>query len=153
MSKGKSTSTKKRRFIWGKEAVTALIELYQNQPILYDLKDPNYKNKVKREAAISGIYEELLKIPMCHAQCLDTEDVKTKIHTLRSQFNKEYKKRKDSLTTGASADHVYNPNLWFYDQMLFLKDVDEPSQSFCNIMVSKILFVICWSPFSVNKVG
>lgn len=56
-----------------------------------------------------------------------------KINNLRSSVRKEKKKYDSSLKSGASADDVYRPKLWYYDMMSFLSDQDTPRESTSNL--------------------
>ncbi|KAG7313508.1 hypothetical protein JYU34_000646 [Plutella xylostella] len=62
---------------WGNQLVLKLIELYESKGCLWDTKNREYKNKIKKY----DVWEELaneLQIPR--------KDVEAKIHNLRSQF-------------------------------------------------------------------
>ncbi|KAK9711262.1 Alcohol dehydrogenase transcription factor Myb/SANT-like [Popillia japonica] len=56
-----------------------------------------------------------------------------KIQSLRGSFRKEAKKVEESKRSGASADDVYVPSLWYYDLLLFTKDQEMPTSSISNI--------------------
>lgn len=45
-----------------------------------------------------------------------------KINSLRTAYNKEKKKVEDSKRSGASADAVYEPKLWYYKELSFIND-------------------------------
>lgn len=50
-------------------------------------------------------------------------------------------KNRSFKTSGASADDVYTPVLWYYDLLLFLKDQETPRSSRSNVdEVSKEIF-------------
>ncbi|KAK3880948.1 hypothetical protein Pcinc_014598 [Petrolisthes cinctipes] len=61
--------------------------------------------------------------------------VAKKMNNLRSAFRKEHKKDISSLRSGASADDVYQPSVWYYEQLLFLQDQETPRQSVTNVMI------------------
>jgi hypothetical protein len=48
---------------------------------------------------------------------------------MRSAFRKEQNKMKSSKRSGASADEVYKPSLWYFNELLFIVDQDTPDQS------------------------
>jgi hypothetical protein len=52
-----------------------------------------------------------------------------KINNLRSAFRKEHKKVIKSQVSGASAEEMYAPRLWYYNQLLFLSDQEAPHSS------------------------
>ena len=54
--------------------------------------------------------------------------IKAKIGSLRSTFLRELKKIESSKRSGAAADDVYVPKLWYFSSLMFLKDQTEPRQ-------------------------
>jgi hypothetical protein len=48
---------------------------------------------------------------------------------LLSAFRKEYKKVLKSQVSGAGAEEMYAPRLWYYNQLLFLCDQQAPHSS------------------------
>ena len=56
LSKGKK---KKDNFIWKDDMVYYLINLWQNEPILYNAKHSDYFDKHKRNMALERILDEL----------------------------------------------------------------------------------------------
>lgn len=111
----------KAHFVWSKEATADLIDLYQNHSILYLASNPNYKNRNMRMQALQDIQQELSKSKFCSKQCLDIADIKSKIHTLRTQFFKELGKVKRAEASGAGTNYLYESKLWCYEQLLFLR--------------------------------
>ncbi|PIO28212.1 hypothetical protein AB205_0132700, partial [Aquarana catesbeiana] len=59
--------------------------------------------------------------------------LKAKIGSLRSTYNREHKKVQDSLRSGATADDVYVPRLWYYHSLHFLSDQTEPRPSLSTL--------------------
>jgi hypothetical protein len=77
---------------------------------------------------------------------------------LRSAFGKEHKKVIKSQVSGAGAEEMYAPRLWYYNQLLFLCDQEAPHISssmqeeeedsevnllffYCTSLYSYILFI------------
>ncbi|KAK5639765.1 hypothetical protein RI129_010576 [Pyrocoelia pectoralis] len=109
------------KFVWSKEITQDLCLLYENHPILYCTYAPDYKNKNKRDNALIKIKQDLIdKNAFVAAQTLTIQDVKSKIHGLRTQFFKEYNKIKCSKTSGCSTDEIEKPKLWCYHLLEFL---------------------------------
>lgn len=52
------------------------------------------------------------------------EEIKNKIHTLRSQFRKDIRNIKQSSKSGSGSDDIYHPKLWCFDDLQFLQDGD-----------------------------
>lgn len=66
---------------WSKESTRQLIPLWESHECLWNVRSVDYKNKVKRANALSEIAEACGKT---------AEDVKNKIHSLRSQMSGKY---------------------------------------------------------------
>ena len=60
---------KKRVFVWKDDIIYFVINLWQQESILYNTKDPNYSNKIKRASANKRIYDGL-KEKSYIVQCL-----------------------------------------------------------------------------------
>ena len=56
-------------------------------------------------------------------------EVRKKIHTVRSRFQRERKLMKESAKSGAGADQVYTPKLWFFDLLIFINDSNALQES------------------------
>lgn len=55
--------------------------------------------------------------------------VMKKIQNLRGWFRKEMRTIETSKRTGCGSDDVYEPNLWYFNLLLFTKDQEMPSNS------------------------
>ncbi|XP_022218210.2 uncharacterized protein LOC111071267 [Drosophila obscura] len=76
-------NTKKPKKIrWHPEAIRVLITLYENRPNLYDPQHTDYRSKQARAKSLQQIVKELRKI----YDTIDTEDIRNKFSTLRSQY-------------------------------------------------------------------
>ena len=57
-----------------------------------------------------------------------TEELKKKMHSLRTNFNKTNKKVKESMKSGAGLNDVFKPKGWLFEDLRFLGTAD---QSLC----------------------
>ncbi|PIO26792.1 hypothetical protein AB205_0016290 [Aquarana catesbeiana] len=94
------------------------IDKYREMPCLWQVQCRDYSNKLKRKAAL----EKQLELVKPVYPTADITYLKDKIGSLRSTYNRERKKVQDSLRSGASADDVYVPRLWYYNSLRFLSD-------------------------------
>ena len=62
------------------------------------------------------------------------EEVKKKIASLRACYRRERRKVEAFKRSGAGADH-YEPSLFYWKEMDFLNDQDEPAESVSSIEV------------------
>ncbi|CAK1597851.1 unnamed protein product [Parnassius mnemosyne] len=105
------------------------IELYRNEPCLWQNKSKEYHDRERKSAAYKVLLEKIKEIDS--TATIDT--VKNKINTLRCTFKKEVLKVKSSQRSGSGKDDIYIPKLWYYDLLQFLTDQEVPRSSRSNI--------------------
>lgn len=108
-----------------KSILTDFIELYRINPCLWKVKSKDYMDKNKKDSAYKLLLEKLKELNPDAV----LEDVKKKINSLTSCFCKEYKKTMNSVKSGAGTEEIYQPQLWYYDLLMFLKDHEIPKYS------------------------
>ena len=114
---------------WTKEATRHLIDLYREEPCLWNVKTVEYRDRDRKATSLQRIAE-----PMNNGGwSFSAEDVKKKIDTLRNQHRRERRQLQKSVKSGTGADDVYIPRLWCYDALSFLNDGDDPRPSVTNI--------------------
>ncbi|XP_063700455.1 uncharacterized protein LOC134830803 [Culicoides brevitarsis] len=90
------------------------IKIYKNNPCLWDPKDPNYKSREGKKSAYEQLLAVMKKFDPTNPEN-NIEAVKRKINSMRACFRRDYRK---VLNSG----NKYKPNLWYYDQLLFVKN-------------------------------
>ncbi|PZC70968.1 hypothetical protein B5X24_HaOG214512 [Helicoverpa armigera] len=85
-----------------KKILEDFIEIYRSNPCLWQIKNKDYHNRDKKEAAYKLLIEKLRIIE----PDANKDVVVKKINNLRSNVRKEKKKYEQSLKSGASADDV-----------------------------------------------
>ncbi|KAM4034815.1 LOW QUALITY PROTEIN: uncharacterized protein ACNLHF_021515 [Anomaloglossus baeobatrachus] len=100
---------------------------YRQNECLWRVKSPSYSNKhLKKEA-----YGKLVSI--CSQYHPDEQFneriIKKKIQAIRTVFKKELNKVEDSKRSGAAAESIYVPRLWYFDLLMFTRDQEMPRQS------------------------
>ncbi|XP_050505541.1 uncharacterized protein LOC126883884 [Diabrotica virgifera virgifera] len=84
------------------------VELYESEPVLWNVTDPRYNKKDARTAALERIVAQL------EIENFTSKHVLEKFKNLRSSYLQELKKIKNSTKSGCSADDVYVPKVvWF----------------------------------------
>lgn len=112
-----------------KKILEDFIEMYRSNPCLWQIKNDDYHNRDKKEAAYKLLIEKLREIE----PDANKDVVVKKINNLRSNVRKEKKKYEQSLKSGASADDVYRIKLWYYDLFNFIHDQSTPRESSSNL--------------------
>ena len=116
---------------WNREKTCTLIDLLKQRSVLWNSKDKNYKCKLNRERAVKEIQHELEEFSL--------EEIKTKIHTLRSQFRREHRNIAASSKSGSGTDDIHQPKLWCYDLLAFMVESDVPRTSESNLEINSEL--------------
>lgn len=109
--------------------LSEFIELYKNEPCLWQNKSKEYHDRDKKSAAYKILLEKMKEIDT--TATIDT--VKNKINTMRCTFKKELLKVKSSQKSGSGTDDIYVPKLWYYNLLTFIIDQDVPRSSRSNI--------------------
>ncbi|KAK4881200.1 hypothetical protein RN001_004519 [Aquatica leii] len=112
---------------WTRPQITALIDLYRDRDVLYKIKSSLYHNKSARVQALNQIVGGLQEI----RPGTTINDVKIKINSLRTQFNKEIGKLR-SQPSGSGATLV-KISMWCFEDLLFLQDQSIVRESFTNL--------------------
>lgn len=109
-----SKRKKKINFVWKDSFVELLIELWEDEPTLYDMKDPAYVMKEKRAKSIERIISEfeasgLRPVP-------SKEQLIEKMHSLRCYFTAQ----KNKVEASQDTDEIFIPKWQFYERLDFL---------------------------------
>lgn len=113
------------------EEVCNFIEEYRALPALWNTKSAYYKNKSLKTKA----YDKLLTTYKLLKPEATLDEMKRKISNLRTSYKRELKKVEDSTRSGAGADEIYVSNLWYFDALSFLKDIETPVAGRSNYSV------------------
>ncbi|XP_049961108.1 uncharacterized protein LOC126481413 [Schistocerca serialis cubense] len=117
------------KYNWCVASTTKLIELYEADEALYNVRHPEYKNRLRRLESYKNIAEIISRDirPGCTA-----EDIKRKINGLRTSYSYE-KAKMNKSKSGASAQAVYTPQVYWFQMLKFLDQSTEADESMCNL--------------------
>ncbi|PIO36670.1 hypothetical protein AB205_0003550, partial [Aquarana catesbeiana] len=96
---------------------------------LWEVKNPLYRNKLARKASL----EKLLQFVKTQVPDADIDFVERKIGSFRSTYRKELNKIQASMKSGAAAEDVYVPSMWYYTRMRFMEDQMEVRESLSTL--------------------
>ncbi|XP_077322722.1 uncharacterized protein LOC143956376 [Lithobates pipiens] len=112
------------------EFMGQFIDKYRDMRNLWEVKNPLYRNKPARKASL----EKLLQFVKTLVPEADIDFVERKIDSLRRTYRKELSKIHASMRSGATAEEVYVPSLWYYNRMRFLEDQIEARESLSPLL-------------------
>jgi len=104
------------------EAWREFFQEYNNCPELWKVRSASYKNKQLRNKAWLKLFEIYKTIESSATMV----SLKNKISNIRTCYRRELKKVVDSERSGAGADEIYVPSLWYFDLLSFLTDNEIP---------------------------
>lgn len=121
--------------MWTEEAVEELITQYREHPVLWNPKNKDFKNRIKKDEALKQISQVMN---------LEVVDVERKINVLNTQFRRTHKKVLALKAAGFPTDEFEN-NLWYgYKNLLFLENryyrLRRPTKRFLQL-VRKYLYL------------
>ena len=130
-----NTKRKKKKekeiFNWRDDLVYYLINKWQEEPILYNVKDPAYHDKGKRNLALERIWDGMSAMEF---QPVPTKDqILEKMNGLRTYLNVQRNKVVSSKQSGTTTDAVYKRKWQFYESLSFLQDMVTPRRSYSNL--------------------
>lgn len=104
-----------------REFLLEFIELYRGLPALWQVKSKDYTNRTKKAEAYDLLIEKYKELEPNATR----ETVKRKINSMRSNYRKELRKiRELQKTDSDDGPSIYEPSLWYFDQLAFLGQHD-----------------------------
>ena len=107
---------------WSKETILSFINLYKSKECLWKVKSKDYNNRFLREVA----YGDLITFCQQFNRGANKDFVTKKINNLRTAFRKEQKKQAGLKLAGDGVDDIYEPKLWYFQELMFLADQETP---------------------------
>ncbi|KAL3277236.1 hypothetical protein HHI36_012587 [Cryptolaemus montrouzieri] len=102
------------------QVIVDSISIYQSERCLWQVKPSKYHDHTKKDAAYNELVKKLEELEPDATK----KSVVAQMNSLRSAFRKERKKVEASKKSGASADSIYKPVLWYYDLFDFQQEQD-----------------------------
>jgi hypothetical protein len=105
-----------------REFIRDWIRLYKSLPALWNTKSHEYNNRKEKNLGYQILVDKFRERNLE----ANREDVTKKINSLRTNYRKEMKRINDLKQSGYEKAES---NLWYYEEMSFLDQVQEPSQN------------------------
>ena len=104
---------------WTTERTNQFIEIFKSEECLWMVNSKDYMNKIKRDEA----YTYLVDFVKTFDENANKDTVIKKLANLRTVFKRELKKMELS---GVGTEEIYEPKLWYFQNLMFLKDQETP---------------------------
>ncbi|XP_068917429.1 uncharacterized protein [Tenebrio molitor] len=95
---------------WTKEETYSLISHWELHPELWDVKNKNHKNRLKRQNALKALSTMFITTPT---------EINRKLHNMRTQFHQELRKMQ-TKHSGCGSDEAYQSSWEFFRAMSFI---------------------------------
>ena len=102
---------------WNKEQTLQFPDYLRETPPLWDVKHVDHRNRV----VIHDSYQKIVDLLRPDTPDISIDAIKKKFLTITSQVNAEWYKLRESTRSGAGAEDVYVPKLWFFEEAKFMK--------------------------------
>ena len=122
---------KTKAFIWKDDMIFFLINMWKQESVLFNNKDPSYSDKRTRGVAMERIYNCMLE--KGYNPMPTKEDLHDKMNNLRVYFNVQKNKVESSKGSGGATSSVFKPTWKFYDELEFVRDMVNARKTFSNI--------------------
>ena len=99
---------KAKKYCWDDEEIEKLLDLYEEHPCLWDIRDPSYQKREVKERALAEIGETLE---------IESSVIKAKWNSLRAQYGREC--AKENKNSGQSTDELYESKWMFKEKNVF----------------------------------
>lgn len=92
-------------------------KLYHDLPALWKVMDDVYKNKRLKKQA----YEQLLECYQRIDPKANVDSMRRKMNGIRTCYRRELRKVERSEKAAKSANDIYVPHLWYFNELFFLR--------------------------------
>ncbi|GLV34457.1 uncharacterized protein CBL_09705 [Carabus blaptoides fortunei] len=114
---------------WSQEYTRYFIELWAQHPLLNTANARDTTNKLHKQKAMEEIVRDLNAMGDVK---FTVNDIRKKIHGLKTQYQKERSLIQQSIDNGATGDEVYVPKLWTYNLLHFICDNERAVSEYKN---------------------
>nr|XP_012221800.1 PREDICTED: uncharacterized protein LOC105671868 [Linepithema humile] len=98
---------------WSEKEIVKLIECYKEEPVLWNVKLTDYRNKNKKNNAWNNISVKLK---------IDKMEIERKMKVLLAEYRREKQKTDKKLKAGIGTNEVYSTSWFGYKYLSFLSD-------------------------------
>lgn len=112
-----------------REFLSEFIDLYRQLPEVWKVKSDAYKNRNLKNLAYEKLITKLKEVETN----VDRDKVRKKINVLRTAYRRELKKVMTSYKSDSGTECVYEPSLWYFQELDFLRDQESQVQGTSTI--------------------
>lgn len=117
---------------WNTSNITLFLQVYQQFPTLWNIKDKDYSNKSLRDASFKLLMSELKENQLLGE--MDAKQLKSKMKSIKDVYRTELQKIEKSKKSGCGTDEVYVPKLSWFKDATYLSEVVTTRSSTSNLV-------------------
>ncbi|XP_022907986.2 uncharacterized protein [Onthophagus taurus] len=103
--------------------ISKFLEIYENFPILWNIKLKNYHDTKLRDAVFEKLTEELKAEGL--VEDMTPKQLKSKIKSIKDAYRQELAKIEKSKKSGMGTDDIYTPKLIWFGKADFLRKLHQ----------------------------
>ncbi|KAF5301753.1 hypothetical protein FQR65_LT08735 [Abscondita terminalis] len=115
---------------WNTRGIVEFLNIYEQYPILWNIKDKNYSNTNIKDDIFKNLVEKLNEKQLTVG--MDVKQLKTKIKTIKGVYRQEINEIEKSKKSGCGTEEVYTPKLAWFKDANFLAEVVVTRSSHSN---------------------
>lgn len=97
---------------WSRKEIFSLIAQWEHHPELWDMKNKNFRNKIKKQKLIAELASKFN---------VDESEINRKLHNLRTQFHQELRKIARRQGDVLNGNGTYQSSWEFFNAMCFIR--------------------------------
>lgn len=117
---------------WNTNNISLFLQVYQQFPTLWNIKDKDYSNKSLRDTSFKRLMSELNENQLLGE--MDAKLLKSKIKSIKDVYRTELQKIEKSKKSGCGTDEVYVPKLSWFKDATYLSEVVTTRSSTSNLV-------------------
>lgn len=117
---------------WNTSNISLFLQVYQQFPTLWNIKDKDYSNKSLRDLSFKQLMAELKENQLLGE--MDAKLLKSKIKSIKDVYRTEIQKIEKSKKSGCGTDEVYVPKLSWFKDATYLSEVVTTRSSTSNLV-------------------
>lgn len=123
---------------WNVNNITTFLQIYENFPILWNIKQKDYLDTKLRDSAFEKLSDELKAEDLVGD--MTAKQLKAKIKSIKDAYRQELAKIEKSKKSGTGTDDIYKPKLVWFGKADFLREVISTRMSKSNLVSTYLVY-------------
>lgn len=125
---------------WNVNDIVDFLNIYEDYPILWNIKHPDYSNSKLKDEFLSQLYNQLAEKGLVEG--FDIKQLKAKIKSIKDVFRQELNKIERSKKSGSGTEDIYKPKLAWFKTASYLSEVMSTRKTTSNLVSNLNIYII-----------